>query len=146
MCSSDLISTSSTMTFEQLAEKWLEHGKNVRRLSESCLINYRAHLKNHVFPLFGSTPVSKLTIDDIENLAREINHKVPKTRSYTALRKNLWNYGNGDGEVLSLSYQKEILTVACMVMTWASKRRPALVQENPFEFFKLPDSPEQLYD
>ncbi|MBI2602705.1 MAG: site-specific integrase [Deltaproteobacteria bacterium] len=47
---------------------------------------------------------------------------------------------------LSLGYRREILTVACMIMTWASKRRPAVIPENPFETFVLPQTPEHLYD
>lgn len=40
-------------TFKGLAEKWLEHAKAVREISESCLSNYRCHLKHHILPVIG---------------------------------------------------------------------------------------------
>ncbi|MFK7824467.1 MAG: tyrosine-type recombinase/integrase [Oligoflexales bacterium] len=139
--------TNRKWTFSDLAEKWMEHGKNVRRLSGSCLQNYDTHLRNHILPVFGQVRADRLSIDDIENLAREINNKVPQTKSYTALRKNNWSGDDFlDDNSLALSYQREILTVACMITTWASKRRPAYLIQNPFEEFKLPDTPENLFD
>ena len=129
----DKVGTNHTpITFEELAEKWLDHGEHVRRISLSCLINYRSHLRNHVFPVFGKTQVRKLMIEDLERLARIINQKAPKTRSYTAVRKSRWDASRDDGLRLSLSFQREILTVACMITSWAYKRRPKLIHENPF--------------
>ena len=90
--------------------------------------------------------IKKLILDDVEKLAKAINHKTPKTKSYQAVRKSRWEQGAEDGEVLSLNYQREILTVACMITTWANKRRPPFLRENPFETFKLPSAPEHLYD
>ena len=134
-------------TFADLAEKWMEHGKNVRRLSGSCIQNYDMHLRNHILPVFGHMRADRLTVDDIEKLAREINKKVPRTKSYKALRKNNWSEEDFNKEdSLAISYQREILTVACMITTWASKRRPAYLMQNPFEEFKLPEAPENLYD
>lgn len=133
-------------TFRDLAEKWLDHGEHVRRISKSCLHTYRSHLKHHVYPTLGNILLKKLKLDHIEALAKEVKTKVPMTKSYQAIRKNRWDEIEDDGEFISLSYQREILTVACMITTWASKRRPPLLQINPFETFKLPETPEHLYD
>ncbi len=135
------------LTFSDLAEKWIDHARNIRRISESCIMNYRAHLKHHILPVFGSVFIQKLKIEDLENLAREINLKVPMTKSYRAVRKSRWDEELYLGDhKLSLSYQREILTVACMITKWASARRPSLLLQNPFETFKLPETPEHLYD
>ena len=132
--------------FEDLANRWLDNGENVRRISVSCLQTYRCHLSHHILPAFGSVLLKKLKLDHIEQLAKEIRTKVPMTQSYKAVRKNRWDEIENSGETLSLSYQREILTVACMITTWASKRRPPLLFINPFETFKLPETPDHLYD
>jgi integrase len=137
---------SLPMTFDELSEKWLEHGENVRRISKSCLINYSGHLRNHILPVLGKIKIKQLKLEDVERLAQVINHKKPQTRSYQAIRKSRWDQSEQDGDVLSLNYQRELLTVACMITTWASKRRPSLLLDNPFETFKLPEVPEHLYD
>ena len=135
------------LTFSDLAEKYLDHGRHVRRISESCLKNYETHLKLHILPVFGNKRAELIGIDDIEKLARVINTKIPQTRSYQAIRKARLDIENlGGTEVLSLSYQREVLTVACMITRWASSRRPALLTVNPFEGFKLPATPEHLYE
>jgi hypothetical protein len=137
---------AAPLTFAVLPELWLDHAENIRRISKSCLMNYRSHLRIHILPALGKISIKKLTLDDLEKFAKEINHKKPQTKSYQAIRKSRWDQVKEDGEVLSLNYQRELLTVACMITTWASKRRPALLKENPFESFKLPNSPEHLYD
>ena len=138
---------ASTKNFHELAEKWLDHAEHVRRISVSCLTNYRSHLRNHIFPVLGEIPLRKLKLDHIEELAKAIAKKKAKTKSYQAIRKSRWDERTEEDEDgLSLSYQKEILTVACMIMTWASKRRPPLIPENLFETFVLPKTPEHLYD
>ena len=75
------------LTFSDLAEKYLDHGRHVRRISESCLKNYKTHLKHHILPVFGNKRADLIGIDDIEKLARVINTKTPQTRSYQAIRK-----------------------------------------------------------
>jgi len=132
----------SVKNFGDLAEKWLDHGLHIRRLSISCLSNYRSHLRNHILPVLGTILLSDLSIHHIEELSKVIRIKRPKTNSYTALKKNRWQESTDE---LSLSYQKEILTVACMIATWGSKRKPAYLRENPFEDFKLPSCPEHAY-
>lgn len=132
-------------TFEDLAAKWMDHGRNVRRISESCLINYRCHLSRHIFPVMGKIPIWRLRLDHIELLSKELITKKPVTRSYLAVRKNRID-SEDDSRYLTINYQREILTVACMITTWASGRKPKLLQENPFESFKLPKAPEHLYD
>ncbi|MFK7827509.1 MAG: tyrosine-type recombinase/integrase [Oligoflexales bacterium] len=139
----DKVTANTPRDFAALADKWMEHDKHVRRLSHACLKNYESHLRNHILPILGPVQLRDLTIDHIEELARALRRKTAKTRSYTAIRKNRWE---DSGDEISLGYQKEILTTTCMVTSWASKRRPSLIRENPFEGFKLPASPEHAYD
>lgn len=135
------------LTFEALSEKWLEHAEHVRRISASCLHTYRSQLKHHILPVFGHVIADRLTIGDIEKLARELNQKKPQTESYKAVRKNrcVEEY-DANSDCLAISYQREVLTVACMIMKWAESRRPAYIYDNPFAAFKLPAAPEHLYD
>ena len=140
---SDSATSKVSKTFADLAYQWLDHGEHIRRLSHACLKNYRCHLENHVLPVIGQVHLRDLNIDHIEQIARELRKKKAQTKSYTAVRKGRFE-DEGDG--LSLPYQKEILTVACMITTWASRRKPALLRENPFEGFKLPACPEHAYD
>lgn len=138
---------SEKLTFAVLADKWLDHGEHVRRISLSCLMNYRTQLKHHILPVFGDMMANRLTIDDIEKLARILNCKKPMTESYKAVRKNRCaddTFVESDG--LSITYQREVLTLACMIMKWATNRRPAYIFDNPFATFRLPRSPEHLYD
>lgn len=134
-------------TFYDLSKKWLDHAEHVRQISVSCLGNYRCHLNNHIYPVIGNISLSQLQLDHIEKLAKVLWKKKPKSRSYLAIRKNRWEDDLAqNGETLSPSYQREILTVACMITGWAFRRRPPLIPENPFETFKLPETPEHLYD
>ncbi len=138
---------SELKTYKDLALRWLDHGENVRRLSKSCLKNYQCHLNNHILPEIGDVNLRALKLDHIELVAKAIKSKVPQTRSYQAIRKNRKDDdGRRGADTLSLAYQREILTVACMICSWASKRRPPLIHENPFETFKLPECPEHLYN
>ena len=129
-------------TFRALADMWLDHGKSVRELSASCLSNYKAHLRHHILPVLGKIGAEKLSLRDIERLASELTTKAPQTKSFRAVRKNLEL--DGDDEVLSMTYRREILTVACMVTRWAHDRH--LIAANPFEKFRLPEKAEQPYD
>ncbi|MFK7824167.1 MAG: tyrosine-type recombinase/integrase [Oligoflexales bacterium] len=137
----------SLKTFQDLAARWIEHGRHVRQISESCLMNYSCHLKNHIFPVFGQIELRKLKLDHLEKLAKELRIKKAKSKSYLAIRKTHWeNNAIEDEDKLSLSYQREILTVACMITSWGFARRPPLIPDNPFETFKLPKTPEHLFD
>ena len=139
----DKVSSNTPRTFQDLAQRWLDHGEHIRRLSHACLTNYASHLNNHILPVIGSVQLRDITIEHIEELAKSLKKKTAQARSYTAVRKSRWE---DDGNTISLGYQKEILTTTCMITTWANKRRPALIRENPFEHFKLPASPEHPYD
>ncbi len=56
-------------TFAALAQKWLDHSLTVREVSESCLSNYRCHLKHHILPVLGSRFLCDLTIKSVEEVA-----------------------------------------------------------------------------
>ncbi|NRA44993.1 MAG: site-specific integrase [Oligoflexales bacterium] len=134
-----------TGTFSALAENWLEHCKKVRDISESCLINYRGHLRNHILPVIADKLVKDLTLLDIEEIAKCIAAKKPQTRSYVAVRKNRFEDDFfEDDEFLSTAYRREILTVACMISKYGFER--GFLSLNPFKDFKLPESAEQPYD
>ncbi|TWW10032.1 hypothetical protein E3A20_08380 [Planctomyces bekefii] len=135
-------------TFMGLAEKWLEHAKAVREISESCLGNYRCHLKHHILPVIGDTFLKDLDLKSIEGVATVIRGKKPQTRSYKTVRRNRMMDGSDeffeDDEFLSTAYRREILTVACMVTKFGCER--GYIAMNPFRQFKLPECPEQPYD
>lgn len=132
-------------TFKGLAEKWLEHAKAVREISESCLSNYRCHLKHHILPVIGEIFLKDLDLKSIEKVATVIREKKPQTRSYVTVRRNRMNDEFfEDDECLSMAYRREILTVACMVTKFACER--GYVGLNPFRQFKLPECPDQPYD
>lgn len=131
-------------TFKDLANLWLDHAENVREISQSCLGNYKTHLKHHICPVLGSIEVDKITLADIERLASVLKKKKPQKVSYTAIRKNLSEQFFDEDEFLSTAYRREILTVACMIAKWATERN--LLNRNPFEKFVLPEKTEQPYD
>ncbi len=134
-----------TGTFRALAEKWLEHSGKVREVSESCLMNYRCHLRHHILPEIGEMFLKDLDLNAIERLATVLKTKKPMSRSYRAVRRGrMEDEFFEDDEVLSAAYRREILTVACMVTKYGAER--SLMAVNPFREFSLPECPEQPYD
>ncbi len=132
-------------TFKGLAEKWLEHAKAVREISESCLSNYRCHLTHHILPVIGDALLADLDLKSIEKVATAIRKKKPQTRSYKTVRRSrMRDEFFEDDEFLSTAYRREILTVACMVTKFGHER--GYVVMNPFRQFKLPECPDQPYD
>src|SRR5690606_18765133 len=69
-------------TFRSLAEKWLNHSEKVREISQSCLMNYRCHLKHHILPVIGDVFLKDLTLHSVERVAEVLKDKRPQTRSY----------------------------------------------------------------
>lgn len=132
-------------TFNELAMNWLEHSEKVREISESCMINYRGHLKNHILPVIADKPLKDLSLVDIEEVAKVLATKKPKSRSYVAVRKNRFEDDFfEDDEFLSSTYRREILIVACMITKYGFDR--GILPVNPFREFKLPETAEQPYD
>jgi integrase len=139
------IASHEVGTFKALAEKWMEHSAKVREISESCLMNYRCHLKHHILPIIGDRFLRDLNLRAIEEVAAVIKEKRPQTRSYVAVRqKRIEDEFYEDDDFLSAAYRKEILTVACMVTKYGFERGFNAV--NPFREFKLPECPDQPYD
>ncbi len=117
----------------------------MREVSESCLGNYRCHLKHHILPVIGDLYLKDLDLKSIEKVAAVIKTKQPQTRSYRAVRRNrMEDEFFEDDELLSAAYRREILTVACMVTKFGAERN--LLTVNPFRQFALPECPEQPYD
>lgn len=132
-------------SFRSLAEKWLNHSEKVREISQSCLMNYRCHLKHHILPVIGDMFLKDLTLHSIEEVAEVLKDKRPQTKSYRAVRKNRMDEELfEDDEFLSSAYRREILTVACMVTKYGFER--GLLTTNPFAEFRLPETPEQPFD
>lgn len=139
------IASHEVGTFKALAEKWMEHSAKVREISESCLMNYRCHLKHHILPVIGERFLRDLNLRAIEEVAAVIKEKRPQTKSYVAVRqKRIEDEFYEDDDFLSASYRKEILTVACMVTKFGFERGYCAI--NPFREFKLPECPDQPYD
>lgn len=138
-------STTLTGTFDALADLWLTHSQKVREISDSCLGNYRGHLRHHIRPVIGTLPLSDMSLKDVERVAEVIKEKKPQTRSYVAVRQNRTEEEFfEDDDCLSSSYRREILTVACMVTKFGFER--GYLAANPFREFKLPECPDQPYD
>ena len=136
---------NEVLTFRALAKEWLSHGENIREISESCLINYRSHLKHHILPILGKVKLTDLSIPKLEELAVTLKSTKPQTRSYVSVRnKHLNDEFYEDDEYLSTSYRREILMVACMVAKFGYERDH--MESHPFLKYKLPESPEQPYD
>ncbi|MCB0362457.1 MAG: hypothetical protein KDD35_07035, partial [Bdellovibrionales bacterium] len=108
-------STVDVGTFKALAEKWLDHSKKVREVSESCMKNYRCHLTHHILPVIGEKFMRDMTLRDIEEVAAIIKEKAPQTRSYQAVRRSRMEEDFfEDDEFLTTAYRREILIVVCM--------------------------------
>lgn len=132
-------------SFQDLADRWLEHSEKVREISESCMMNYRCHLNHHILPVIGNRFLRDLDLKSIEEIAAILKTKKPQTRSYQAVRKNRMDEDVfEDDEFLSTAYRREILTVACMVTKFGIDR--GYLSVNPFKEFKLPVCPEQPCD
>lgn len=60
-------------TFRAVAEKWFatwQHGK-----SDKTKRNHQSRLHNHLYPLFGQTPIAEIKRSDIVKLAESLNEK-----------------------------------------------------------------------
>jgi len=137
--------TESIGTFGQLSGQWLDYCEKVREISDSCLMNYRGHLNNHLLSVIGDICLKDLKLNSIEKVAAVIKEKRPQTRSYKAIRQNrLDDEFFEDDDYLSAAYRREILVVACMVTKFGLERE--YLTCNPFKEFKLPECPEQPYD
>ena len=132
-------------TFKALAEKWLDHSLKVREISESCMMNYRGHLKHHILPVIGNRFLRDLDLKSVEEVASILKEKRPLTKSYVAVRqKRMEEEFYEDDDFLSGAYRREILIVACMVTKFGFER--GFIAVNPFREFRLPECPEQPYD
>ncbi len=131
--------------FKSLSELWIDHSRNVREISESCLMNYQGHLNNHILSVLGDKVLKEIKLRDIEELASKLKQKKPRTKPYQAIRKSRLDEDYfEDDEFLSQSYRKEILTVACMITKFGFER--SYLVSNPFREFVLPKLPDLPYD
>ncbi|HYX35330.1 MAG TPA: tyrosine-type recombinase/integrase [Oligoflexus sp.] len=126
--------------FSHLAEKFLEHRKDVREISDSCFWTYESQLNNHILPILGKVPIAELHLKDVERLAAFLKKTKKKTFSYLAVRKELHEHD----EFLSASYRREILTLACSIAKFGYLRD--YLPSHPFKAFDLPDAGDKPYD
>ena len=63
--------------FQTYAEQWLEG----RPLASTTRDNYAETLQRHVYPTFGSTPVSRISPDEIRRWFRPLRERIPSTAS-----------------------------------------------------------------
>lgn len=118
----------------------MEHRRTVREVSESCLANYSTQLRHHILPVLGKLRLGDLSIRDTERLACKLKSKRPLTRSYLAIRRDLFEAD----EFLSTKYRREILTLACSIAKFGFERDYLVT--HPFKAFELPDAGDKPYD
>ena len=63
--------------FQTYAEQWLEG----RPLASTTRDNYAETLERHVYPTFGTTPIGRLTPDEIRRWFRPLLERIPSTAS-----------------------------------------------------------------
>ncbi len=63
--------------FQTYAEQWLEG----RPLASTTRDNYAETLKRHVYPTFGTTPIGRLSPDEIRRWFRPLRDRIPSTAS-----------------------------------------------------------------
>jgi len=127
-------------TFGDLSNEFLKHRKDVKEISVSCLCNYETQLRQHILPIFQNIKLDVLHLNDIEKLASKLKITRPKTKSYSAVRKELFAHD----EFLSAGYRREILTLACVIVKFGFERD--LIDRHPFKAFKMPGVGDRPFD
>ena len=61
-----------TITFRYAANAWLHYVEHDRDRAPSTVRGYRSTLDKHLIPRFGNRPLSRITVDDVEDLRREL--------------------------------------------------------------------------
>ena len=84
--------------------------------------------------MLGAIELEDLVLGHIEDLARQLKSTRPLTKSYSTIRKELFE----NDEFLSSTYRSEILTLASAIAKFGFERD--LIVSHPFKEFKLPNS------
>ena len=97
----DLISETSTapppaaegMTVEQVGLRLITQLKAKNR-KPSTVENYESYLRVHLAPHFGETPVSEITVDDVEDFIEQClaEHSIKSTHNYLGLLHGIFDF------------------------------------------------------
>ena len=97
----DLISETSTapppaaegMTVEQVGSRLITQLKAKNR-KPSTVENYESYLRVHLAPHFGKTPVSEITVDDVEDFIEQClaEHSIKSTHNYLGLLHGIFDF------------------------------------------------------
>lgn len=97
----DLISETSTapppaaegMTVEQVGSRLITQLKAKNR-KPSTVENYESYLRVHLAPHFGETPVSEITVDDVEDFIEQClaEHSIKSTHNYLGLLHGIFDF------------------------------------------------------
>jgi integrase len=97
----DLISETSTtpppvaegMTVEQVGSRLITQLKAKNR-KPSTVENYESYLRVHLVPHFGETPVSEITVDDVEDFIEQClaEHSIKSTHNYLGLLHGIFDF------------------------------------------------------
>ena len=112
----------------------------MREVSLSCLGNYETQLRIHILPVLGEIDLELLDLNDIEQLASMLKNTRPRTKSYSTVRRELFE----SDEFLSTTYRREILTLVCAMAKFGFERN--LLSRHPFKAFKLPEAGDKPFD
>jgi integrase len=94
----------------------------------------------HILPVLGGLELELLSLRDIERLALKLTKTRPRTRSYTAIRKEFYEHD----EFLSATYRRDILILTCSIAKFGFERD--YLQRHPFKAFELPDAGDRPFD
>lgn len=134
------VKPKTIQTFNDLSQEFLKNKQDVKEISLSCLGNYQAQLRMHILPILGGIDLEIISLPDIETLASELKKTRPTTKSYSTVRRELFE----NDQYLSTSYRREILTLTCAIAKFGYKRD--LLNRHPFKAFSLPDAGDKPYD
>ena len=98
----DLISETSTapplvaegMTVEQVGSRLITQ-LGAKNRKPSTVENYESYLRVHLAPHFGETPLSEITVDDVEDFIEQClaEHSIKSTHNYLGLLHGIFDFG-----------------------------------------------------
>ena len=134
------VKSKTILTFNDLSQEFLRNKQDVREVSGSCLGNYETQLQMHILPVLGGIDLDLIALTDIETLASKLKRTKPRTKSYSTVRRELFE----SDDFLSTTYRREILTLACAIAKFGFERD--YLNRHPFKAFDLPEAGDKPYD
>src|SRR5688500_5598584 len=77
-----------TPTLNEFAPRFLEGYAKANRLKPSGVSSQEVAIRVHLFPLFGGTPLNRITTEDVQRLKSTMGAKAPKTVNNVLDRKS----------------------------------------------------------